>query len=1415
MSDDFDPEVLRELEANFRMINATAGALSGTLDKLNVANGGQSQAQKAETEARQRNTGGITASTRAHEAAAKANAEMAERQKNFGNATKSSTDALVGFTTAMIDGKGKFSDFSKGLGDAGDAAFTLGKNFGPIGAILGGLVKGATMAAQEMTRLSDAQVTLTKDLRKMGGISGASSDELFRLGNEAGITADNFGNITRMAQDASSALTSLGGTAGEGQRQMLEMFKVDKKTRMAFARTGIDLEDLQEGMKDYLKLQEASGFQLGRSDKTSKQIQTSAMAYVSNLQVLSDLTGKQASAIKDEQQAAASQLREQIATRNVEIEIRNLKKAAAAAGDPVEKARLENQAKSLQADQDMRQQFMADASANMSSEQAIQLSKIMRSGAFDKESIGMAAVGVNPKELKERFSGMDPESEEYKDEFAKFLSEFKQGQDDMGQRLGPSTEFADLETLKMLLGGATEQSYKQASKIGTTGEGEGSEVDRQRKVRYAQAGRKGGGEDGEKLIGAQVALQETQRDLQTSAERVIQSLNPLTGEMDAAKAAMVALTASAVLASGAMFAMSLGGPLGKATSGLAGMFKGLGMKASGTKLNSAGRLIDAKTSKFVKAPTAGSMVKGLNPFKGLDVKGLGSSLGKTIGPIMTKASAEAAKASASVLQASAKASSTILQKTLTTSIGPLSKVLGPAGILAVGFGEFTEFNRDKAKIDQQVADGLITNAEADEAKQNEMGEAVGSTAGAAIGTAMGVALGPLGMIVGGYIGKELGGWIGKKITEDDKPEANREDLNAARDLDIYNENDYGESEIDFDRLEEATLAGQFKPEMLEAMLLDDDLGEEDQAKLITIMDQFREAGQVFEMDKTAKERAETLEKEKLARDEETYKKETALAKARVDAVTKALDDSKKTAGTKAELDAAELAQKELGLKGEAEINALLSEASRGVIGGLDSTAEGIVGGGDKVEESITESGDKLAESGPSLMSTLFKGLLGAIPGANLLKKGMDFFKGKNEVEEETQLAEEKSTKRDMSIAGRQQRDFDRLEKNAAQLPEGQTSGTFVGGKLDGGKESQVAGAVDPFDTRYDNPITNRTRETSTTKTGGDSEAYRMLTKKSENALEEMAGPATKTVNGFKVRKVDRDIKTQPVDQDIKTQLVDQDIKTQPVDTNESEKHSVMTTSGIKKLNKEEIERGKKEGTIKRSLANDALRRIKLQAKKDEQAENAKATANGVVSPVELPVSEPFTKLADLDKTMSFDAEPVVAEEKESGPGLFAKMSEKVKSMVGGLFGEGKSPEEKIYDTSMADGSTTFLNDYSEKSPERRTRETSTTTIGGDSEAYRMLARKPDQLLAGEAMGAMPTSPDAKTLLAKDAVEESKEKGTSTTDITETKDSTTEMLETLRLIAQNGAEQNAKLSAIADASEASVTVNKKILSTANV
>ena len=49
----------------------------------------------------------------------------------------------------------------------------------------------------------------------------------------------------------------------------------------------------------------------------------------------------------------------------------------------------------------------------------------------------------------------------------------------------------------------------------------------------------------------------------------------------------------------------------------------------------------------------------------------------------------------------------------------------------------------------------------------------------------------------------------------------------------------------------------------------------------------------------------------------------------------------------------------------------------------------------------------------------------------------------------------------------------------------------------------------------------------------------------------------------------------------------------PTEQANQPKVSVLTTDGMKKLTKDEIMEGKRSGTIKRSLANDALRRVKL------------------------------------------------------------------------------------------------------------------------------------------------------------------------------------------------------------------------------
>jgi hypothetical protein len=614
----------------------------------------------------------------------------------------------------------------------------------------------------------------------------------------------------------------------------------------------------------------------------------------------------------------------------------------------------------------------------------------------------------------------------------------------------------------------------------------------------------------------------------------------------------------------------------------------------------------------------------------------------------------------------------------------------------------------------------------------------------------------------------------------------------------------------------------------------------------------------FEIDKTAEEREKTLADEKAARDEEAYKKDIARKEAMANMVKGELDESKKTAGTKADLNAAEIAEKQSFLTrqeqaaiGTAEINARLSEASRGLITGVDSTAEGIVGGGDKVKDSITESGDKLAESGPSFMSTLFKGLLSSIPGpGSLLKKGMDFFKGKDEVEEETQLAEEKSTKRDIFKGPQHQR---RLAKDSQSV-----SGSLKMGKPDGtitlnGKE------IEPGDPDYE-----KASQALMAKAGG-------------NKPGSMSNP-----HPFLDGAVDPE--DFGMEQGIDLSADNEFIKDKSIE----ELEQALATA--KEAQKEDPAEGMRDWLDQSALDQDV-------AWAEMDLKDAQGRVDPVASIGEAPLTDAeANKMVDTynDNQVSTDGkfgggvDPVASigeadsiEEKESGPGMFASLMAKVKEMTGSLIGDGKSPEEKIYDKAVADGSN-IVNDHSTEGYSYEDEELETMSfdaepvaeekesgpglfasmmgkvksmVGGlfggsageeDMDLDALIAEaknaKPEDDgsssamafienmkaereqtaqnlglldLAGEASGQIQTPPDARKILAKEAVEEATETGTSVADSETVTDKNVEMLETLKLIAQNGSEQNAKLSAIADASEAGVAVNKKILSTASV
>ena len=90
----------------------------------------------------------------------------------------------------------------------------------------------------------------------------------------------------------------------------------------------------------------------------------------------------------------------------------------------------------------------------------------------------------------------------------------------------------------------------------------------------------------------------------------------------------------------------------------------------------------------------------------------------------------------------------------------------------------------------------------------------------------------------------------------------------------------------------------------------------------------------------------------------------------------------------------------------------------------------------------------------------------------------------------------------------------------------------------------------------------------------------------------------------------------------------EEIAETPVDTKEI-KVSVLTKDGFKDLNKEEILQGKKDGTIKRSLANAALQEIKLLETRNQQETPVPKNENNGNEITTSPVSETSTKIIPI------------------------------------------------------------------------------------------------------------------------------------------------------------------------------------------
>ena len=296
----FSPE---DLEAFQRMMGSAATTGKITVDqliKLNAALAGTIEKEKARAEAE---------------------ARQAEKAKNYTSAIQSTMGATQSFGGALTSAERSLSKYGQGLNQLGNAALELGKNFSALGksAMFG--IKAVTMMGEAVLKQTDRISKGFDTIAQVGASAGLTAGQMKAMANEAGLSTYQLETMGRAAAQASEGFVSAGGSVGKG---MLNFGKIITNNMQQFRQLGFTLDEVMEMNSTYMKQQANFGVSLNRP---LSLLQKTSEAYVKDLVALADLTGQ---SVKSQQAAmdfAAAQDNFSQEMFNLSLEEQRLRKA--------------------------------------------------------------------------------------------------------------------------------------------------------------------------------------------------------------------------------------------------------------------------------------------------------------------------------------------------------------------------------------------------------------------------------------------------------------------------------------------------------------------------------------------------------------------------------------------------------------------------------------------------------------------------------------------------------------------------------------------------------------------------------------------------------------------------------------------------------------------------------------------------------------------------------------------------------------------------------------------------------------------------------------------------------------------------------------------------------------------------------
>jgi hypothetical protein len=469
-------------------------------------------------------------------------------------AEKNAISSLASFGDALLSTEKGFGKFSGGLGSAGDAAFELGKSFGLLGTVIGAIVKVGTSVGEMFLKQADAQNNFVTEVYKMGGISGQSSENLTDLAREAGYSAGELDKLTPSLKAAGRGLATLGTSTGDGTTALLKLFNVGNDTEKEFFRLGYTLDELNKTQADYIELQRISGVNLRARGVDEDKLRRQSLDYAKNLRELSDLTGKSAETLQQEQAAAQSAYENVVANRQDEAKIRQLQTEAANETNQERKAQLEREIAELENAGRVRNEAIGAMAGTLGKDFGEQFGRILRTGTFDELTGPLANLfsqsGLDPADIKSRFEGVEAGSEEFDALVADIQGNLRSGIDSSLLMLGDSLQFGGKQMGESF--GLAQELIEDSAVIDPSGEMQ------QARARAFQNEIDSTMAAGDAQRDYAAATESFTRDMRVNTDAMLDAMNPLTGQMDLLKGSMVVFAGAVAAATLALGAMALG-----------------------------------------------------------------------------------------------------------------------------------------------------------------------------------------------------------------------------------------------------------------------------------------------------------------------------------------------------------------------------------------------------------------------------------------------------------------------------------------------------------------------------------------------------------------------------------------------------------------------------------------------------------------------------------------------------------------------------------------------------------------------------------------------------------------------------------------------------------------------------------------